>query len=514
MPQSQESEPSDCKFFSDPCPAVHTSEASVSFVPTDIFNIVSSADSPLEPPDIPIIPFGSFCDGSENISAVVASANMAERKRALLPPSYQVQQTQNGGNHIKVKEITNPVYEEQEASQHRKKLTLPLPDYESLFPQKRHGVQGQTQWDHIIAEVNQKHRDTPSQFSGKEMSVDGPEQHSTISSPQQTHTALRHYQTRPQETLKKPPSVLSREFSGRSRIEAAEVSRSSVPVPEQMGQMNAFDAQVSGDHRNTQLTGDKDPPTAKPRQRINGSQLHEQDAVATPVASFASSRTSNTSVSGTDKNGQWKENFAIFDPFPSTDILLKDPWTQLTNNQQDPFTSGGPKEQKMEDSGMTVQELNDVFGQSAHADPFADFNGVQLNRHEKGSQNQNLTPANQSNQTLKSTEALAPMSTSDHIGWARSRTNKSPPQKHQADERTLNAVGGGEDPFGTEPVSVIPPRTFSDSLQVVLEEPAEYQGESVSGGKMPLRAWVSPSEGQPVNAQNSSGSGQVLFQRR
>lgn len=514
MPQSQESEPYDGKFFSDPCPAVHTSESSVSFVPTDIFNIVSSVDSPLEPPDIQIVPFGSFCDGSKNISAVVASANMAEKKRALLPPSYQVQQTPNGGNHIKVKEINNPVYEEQETSQHRKKMTLPLPDYETLFPQKRHGVQGQTQWDHIIAEVNQKHRDTSSQFSGKEMNVDGPEQYSTISSPRQTHTALRYYQTKPQETLKKPPSASSREFSGRSRIEAAEVSQSSVPVPEQMGQMNAFDAQMSDNHRNTQLTGNKDAPTAKPRQRINGSQLHEQDAVVTPVASFASSRTSNASVSGTEKNGQWKENFAMFDPFPSSDILSNDPWTQLTNNQQDPFTSGGPKEQKMEDCGMTVQDLNDVFSQTAHVDPFADFNGVKLNRHKKDSQNQNLTPANQSNQTLKSSEALAPISTSDHIGWARSRTNESPPQKHQADEKTLNAVRGREDPFGTEPVSVIPPRTFSDSLQVVLEEPAEYQGENVSGGKMPLRAWVSPSDVQPVNAQNSSESGQVLFQRR
>ncbi|XP_063050910.1 uncharacterized protein rab11fip1a isoform X1 [Engraulis encrasicolus] len=33
---------------------------------------------------------------------------------------------------------------------------LPLPDYEILFPKKRHGVMGQTRWDHIIAEVNQR----------------------------------------------------------------------------------------------------------------------------------------------------------------------------------------------------------------------------------------------------------------------------------------------------------------------------------------------------------------------
>ncbi|KAL1269454.1 hypothetical protein QQF64_031743 [Cirrhinus molitorella] len=47
---------------------------------------------------------------------------------------------------------------------------LPLPDYETLFPKKRHGVKGQTHWDHLIAEVNQRNWD----FS-EEINVDGPE---------------------------------------------------------------------------------------------------------------------------------------------------------------------------------------------------------------------------------------------------------------------------------------------------------------------------------------------------
>lgn len=507
---------------------------------------------------------------------MLSSANMAEKKRALLPPSYQVQGTQNGGNHIKVKEINNPVYEEEETSQQRKKMTIPLPDYETLFPQKRHGVQGHTQWDHIIAEVNQKHTDTSPKFLGKEMSVDGPEQcDSTIPSPQQTNTSLRHYRTKPQETklvtsqkaapqiptktiitpdsqptpdfsqqwnqsfaqstigpnssaLQRPVNSYAsvREVSLRSRDEAEKVSQSSVPVSQQTGQMNAVDAQTSDDHRNKQLTGKKDAPTAKPRQKNNGNQLHEQDAAVTPVVSLASSLTSNTSMSGTDKNSQWTENFAVFDPFPSTD-LLKDPWTQLPNNQQDPFTGGGPKELKLEDCGMTVEDLNDVFSQTTQVDPFANFNGVKVSRHDeheedskdaslffKRTQNQNLASTNKSNQTLKSHETPAPITRSDCIRWARNRKNEFPPQKPQADEKMMNSVGGIGDPFSTEPVSVIPPRTFSDSLQVVIEEPTEYQAENGSGGKMPLRAWVSPSEVQPVSAHNSSGSGQVFFQRR
>lgn len=519
------------------------------------------------PPDIQITPLGSFSDSTKNIPSVVSSANMAEKKRALLPPSYQVQGTQNAGNHMKVKKINNPVYEEEETSQQRKKMTIPLPDYETLFPQKRHGVQGHTQWDHIIAEVNQKHMDTSPQRLRNEMSVDGPEQYdSTLSSPRQTNTALSSNRTKPQETklvtsekdapqiptktitspesqprpdssqqrsqsfahsLKGPCSsavqrpvngyASSREVLVSSREEAAKVSQAS--VPQQTGQMNAFGAQTSDDHRNTQLTARKDNPTAKPRQKINGNQLHEQG----PAVSLASSLTSNTSVSGRDNNGHWSENFAVFDPFPSTDLLLKDPWTQVTNNQ-DPFTGGGPQEQKLEDCGMTVEDLNDVFNQTTQDDPFANFNGVKLNRHDedekdhkdtslsfKRTQNQNLASTNQ---TLKSRETLASKTTSDHVGRAGNRKNESPPQKPQADEKTLNAVGGREDPFGTETFSVISPRTFSDSLQVVMEEPAEYQAENGSGGKMPLRAWVSPSEVQPVSAQNSSENGQVFFQRR
>ncbi|XP_029684870.1 rab11 family-interacting protein 1 isoform X6 [Takifugu rubripes] len=67
----------------------------------------------------------------------------------------------------------------------------------------------------------------------------------------------------------------------------------------------------------------------------------------------------------------------------------------------------------------------------------------------------------------------------------------------------------------TAKVSAVKPRTISDShQQVIMEEPMEYQSENGSSGKMPLRAWVSPSEVQPVSAQNSSGSGLMIFPRR
>lgn len=425
---------------------------------------------------------------------------MAEKKRALLPPSYQVQGTPNDGNHIKVKEINNPVYEEEEPSQQIKKTTLPLPDYETLFPQKRHGVQGHTQWDHIIAEVNQKYTDTLPKFSGKEMSVDGPEDYySTMSSPQQKNPAFRNYQTKSQDTK----LTTSQKAASQSTPQTGTPPHPQ-PTPD-----------FSQRHQiNTPLTFKKDTPTAKARQKINGNRLiQEQDSASKPVASLAGSLTSNANTSDMDKRGQWTEDFAVFDPFPSTDFLSKDPWTQLTNNHQDPFTGGGQKEQKFEDCGMTVEDLNCVFSQNKPVDEFKQDSN-QAKPSFKRVQNQSIASTTQLNKTGTSHEASTPITKPDHISLARNTKNESLSQKPQADEAILNAVGRKTNPFGTEPVSVIPPRTLSETPQVVMEENMEFQAENGSSGKMPLRAWVSPSEVQPASPQNGSGSGQVIFPRR
>lgn len=525
---------------------------------------LSSVDSTLGPPNIHITPFGSLCDSNTNISSVKSSVSMAEKKRALLPPSYQAQGTSNGGNPMKVKEINNPVYEEGETLQWIKKKTLPLPDYESLFPQRRHAVQGHTQWDHVIAEVNQKHMDTLPTFLGKEISVDGPEDNDpTMSSTQQSNPAFRYYPTKPQNTKSatsrkapsqiapqsgRPPhphptpgssqrhnqsfaqspiepslsavqrpvntSASNREsVSAKLRDETAKVLQSS--VLQQLDQMNALEARASENQINTHLTLKKNAPTAKPRQKTNGNQLtQEQDSTAEVDFSPASSLTSNTSISGTDNNCPWTENFAVFDPFPNTDLLSKDPWTQLTNNYQDPFTGGGKKEEKLEDCGMTVEDLNDIFSQNTPVDE-CKKDSTQASPSFQRLPNQTIAVTTQSNKMCKSQKTSTPITRSDHNHSAINTKNESGSQKPQADEKTLNTDGRRENSVGTERLFVIPPRTFSDShQQVIMEEPMEYQSENGSSGKMPLRAWVSPSEVQPVSAQNSSGSGLVIFPRR
>lgn len=481
---------------------------------------------------------------------------MTEKKRALLPPSYQAQGTLNGGNPMKVKEINNPAYEEGETPQQIKKNTLPLPDYESLFPQRRHAVQGHAQWDHVIAEVNQKHMDTSPNLLGKEMSVDGPEDHHpTNSSPKLSNPAFRYYPTKPQDTKSAtsrkaasqitpqsgtPPhphptpgssqwhnqgfaqsptgsnssaaqrpvyaSASSREsVSARLRDETAKVLQSS--VPQQMDQMNALEAPASENQINTHLTLKKNAPTAKPRQKTN--QLtEEQYSTAKVDLSPASS-----SMSGTDNNCPWTENFAVFDPFPSIDLLSKDPWTQLTNNDQDPFTGGGQKEEKLEDCGMSVEDLNDIFSQNTPVDE-CKKDSTEASPSFKRLPNQTIAATTQSNKMCKSPEPPTPITRSDPNRSARNTKDESGSQKPQADEKTLNTDGRRENPVGTEPLFFIPPRTSDSHQQVIMEEPMEYQSENGSSGKMPLRAWVSPSEVQPVSAQNNSGSGLMISPRR
>lgn len=452
-------------------------------------------------------------------------------------------------------------------------MSLPLPDYETLFPQKRHGVQGQTRWDHIIAEVNQRHRDIPPEFQGQEMSVDGPEEHrpSVRASLPQENPTLRHHQTQPQETklvsskktaappppkaaappysqivadsAQRPSQNTARQpalqpavpgpvntdtytgresLSGRSRDEGRKAMQ---PLPTL--RTPSQNAPTPDDQRNAQTGVNKEVPRAKPRQRISVNEpLQQEDSAVTPAVSLESSNQtlSSSSMSGTDKKGRWAQENFEFDPFPSADLLSKDPWTQVRQSQQDDFFTGSvQKEQKPEDQGMTAEDLNNIFSQEKTAYVFAGFNGGEYRKKDEDSQqasqrmrqNETLPSSTHSdNQTFKAQQAPkeeTTVNTANQGLSARTRKNESAAQKHQSDVRSQ--LNGREDPFGAEPFAVASAWTPSEPLQVVMEEP-EAQAEGLSGGKMPLRAWVSPSEIQPVSAQSSNGGGLAFVPRR
>ncbi|XP_051278078.1 rab11 family-interacting protein 1 isoform X1 [Dicentrarchus labrax] len=589
--QSLESEPADSQTPSQLCPSPATSESTLSSVPSASPDTFYNLHSSLAPPNISQSPSGSPRGSVENLSSVGSSPTMADKKkRAPLPPSQSVYGTQTGGNHVPVREINNPAYVEVDGLQQDKKLSLPLPDYETLFPQKRHGVQGQTRWDHIIAEVNQRQMVSPPEFLGPEMSVDGPEEPdpSLKSSLRQESPATRHYQKQIQETkpvsskrvaAPAPPKSVTtphprsvadssqRQSQNNAHQSLVSPNQSAVPGPVNTDASNRESLSVRSrdgarkalqppaprptsqiDQGKMQVTVNNEAPTAKPRQRVSGKEpLQQEGSAGTPAVSLNSNiqTLSNSSMSSMDKKGvQTTEDFAEFDPFPNTELVSKDPWAQPKQNQEVDylFTGNVQEEQKLEDLGMTADDLDNIFRPEKPIDPFASFNGSDSNKHNdkeqgnrekdenskqvgpafqrRNSQRRTLIPpssAHPDNKTVKSQQEPAykqekNITTANQGFSARDATNEYITPKFQAEVKTPSNLYRREDPFGAEPFTVTSASTSSDPLQVVMEEP-ESQAVGLSGGKAPLRAWVSPSDIQPVSAQNSNGGGLALTRR-
>nr|XP_029533916.1 uncharacterized protein LOC115140037 isoform X1 [Oncorhynchus nerka] len=140
----------------------------------------SNLHSSLAPAKVRRSPSKYPYSSTENLAAIGSSPNGSDKKRRdPLSPSPMEPQSHGksyagfrivsaksavaSGDPVPIKAVEGKI------------PPLPLPDYNSLFPQKRHGVQGQTRWDHIIAEVNQRQQEYVPQLIGKEMSVDGPD---------------------------------------------------------------------------------------------------------------------------------------------------------------------------------------------------------------------------------------------------------------------------------------------------------------------------------------------------
>lgn len=578
LTQSLTPESTDSLTPSQQCPSPTTPESTLSSVPSESPDTFANLHSSLAPANISCI---------DNLSSVGSSPTMADKKRrAPQPPLYPVHETQTGGNHIPVREISNPGYVEADGSQQEKKYSLPLPDYETLFPQKRHGVVGQTRWDHIIAEVSQRHREVPPELLGPEMSVDGPEEHETVhrtSLPQE-----KHHQTQPQEAKpvsskkvaapappKRAASPQPRSVPDSGQIQSQNMAQThqslmrpspsetvsplntgassgtSLPGVSRDGTRKAlqpphtaayssrpanqmdWETAPTDDQRKDPVTMNKDAPIAKPRQRVSGKEPVEDSAV-TPVVS---NRNMNSSVSNMNKTGmKTVENFVEFDPFPNSELLSDDPWAQLSQNHEadNLLTGGVQKEQKPEDRGLSPGDLNKIFSQAKMSDPFASLNGSSSNKpneyRKKEEDSKQFSPAFQRKNSQKRKQMPPSLTHSEKGSKSRQEpayqeetTNKGLPArdaanefitpKHQEDVKTQSSFHGREDPFGTEAFSAPSALTSSDTLQVVMEEPASQAG-GLSGGKTLLRAWVSPSEVQPVSAQNSSGGGLALTPRR
>lgn len=505
LSETLKSDPTDCQTSSQQCPSPPAAESTLSSAPPEPSDSFQKLHSSLAPQNRSLSnsPSGSL----ENLSSVEDSENMAEKKRKAPPPPSSVV----NGMHTGGREIHNPAYVEPDTPQQNQKKSLPLPDYETLFPQKRHGVQGHTRWDHIIAEVNQKHRNSHVELSGKEMSVDCPEEQeanlpwesSTVrqthpevpkpvssknvaapappkpeSSQRQTLNQTRSsYVSSDPSPLQKPVStdrtIMESLMSRNGARKALQPPATALQAPKPKSQIDP-DSSPQSNQRNILTSANKDAPMAKPRQRVSGKEpvLQEESEIA-PDRNTVSD--SNVNIrERTDRHTA--ENFAQFDPFPNNELLSKDPWEQTKHNHDvDNFFSANlQKEKKPEEQGMAADDLDNIFSSENTTDPFTVLNGTD---------------------SYEDTEYR----------------NKSLPAQHQTDLKTQNY--SIKDTFGADPFTIpsLSLMASSEPLPVVMEEPA---AGGLAGGKTPLRAWVSPSEGQPVSAQNSSGGGLALTQRR
>lgn len=566
LPQSLDSEPADSQNPKPLSPTTDTFESSLSSVPSEPPDILSTFHSSLATPKPNPSPPTSPGGIAENLDLLESLDSMADRtKRASLPPSNSVYATQNGGTLTPVREISNPAYVEADKAQQGKRMSVPLPDYETLFPQKRHGIQGQTRWDHIIAEVNQRHRDLPPEFSGPEMSVDGPEDQGRGVRPSPPLTQIQ--ETKPVSTKKvaAPPKPLAPPYlqpatdqrHGQNAVNKA-ITQPSQPVapatnkdtttirqspsirPEAKKALQPPSAPRPVSHSNeasvstvdqsaTRVTENNAAPRARPRQRTSGYETTQ------PIDSAVTSLNSNnqvlSSLSSTSvKSRGLQESFADVDPFPSTDLFPKDPWAQVNRNQQaeDPFRARTQKDQRIEDLGMTPDDLDNIFHQDKAMDPFAVFNGgdsreeivyrgkdkipEQAGAAFQRSRQSEMPPSTTlpNNTNLQPLKKDTPVSEANQGFSARLAKSESLPPKQNADTKTTSHVRVQDDPFGTEPFNAWSP---SYPLHVVHEEP-ESQAESFPGGKAPLRAWVSPSDVQSVSAHSSNGGGLALTLRR
>ncbi|MEQ2210302.1 hypothetical protein XENOCAPTIV_011300, partial [Xenoophorus captivus] len=530
---------SDYQSHSQPCPSPAQSESTLSIVPSECPDTFSNLHSSLAPPNVSRSPSGSPRGSTEDLSLVGSegsSATMADqRRRSPLPPLYSVHRTQPGESHVPVRDLKNPAYVEDDGSEQRQ-VSVPLPDYNTLFPQKRHGVQGQTQWDHLVSELSQKHRDSTPELMGPEMSVDGPveQPNPRLHETQENPAIGKHQVTKPVSSKKvaapapprhsssqvSPSVVVSSERQGQ-KITPHSLLRSSSPAVPLAADTTPLDEQ-----RKPQVASNKEAPTAKPRQRVSGQEPANQEE---PAAKASIQTLSNSNMSGMKKRE--RENFEQSNQFSSTERLSQDSRAQLQHDQEvDIFSGNLQREQKSEKRAGMPENSDNTFNQEKTVDPFVNLNGndsVKLSESRKKDEQSNLGhPAFQRRNSSRkkivpssvrseniflpqqepgSKEDTASPKTNQVVSARRAANAFTPPQpeSHLKQQSSL---------YGKEDLSPAEAFPSPQHLSNLLEEPPT-QAEHLSGGKPLLKAWVSPSEPHSASTQSNNGSGLGLSPR-
>ena len=290
-------------------------------------------------------------------------------------------------------------------------------------------MQGQTKWDHLIAEVHQKTRDKPERFLGEEMSVDGPEeqrpgrQHRPPSRTRQSDGAGQ----RPADRVPQPPvheakPVSSKKTPPPAKPETAPFQRPTVDYGPKQRQ-SAAHAPTAGlrpnvsalpgfvgtqtpsrevlsergrqgvgkelsavalEGRNLQPSAVpntpsqasrevkaeqavKEMPTARPRQKVVSREGEKQADV----------RVTDSVISNNPLSNKMDHKLREDEAFLRRQFVSKDSWVKSEQNTAADrlFTAKVQEEAKLEDKGMTANDFDQLFAAENLSDPFDRFYG-------------------------------------------------------------------------------------------------------------------------------------------
>uniref|UniRef100_A0A8C1RUW5 RAB11 family interacting protein 1 (class I) a n=1 Tax=Cyprinus carpio TaxID=7962 RepID=A0A8C1RUW5_CYPCA len=497
---------------------------SLSTDPFESFGMFSDLHTSLAPAKPP----RTFSESSmENLSAPKSD----KKRKAPLPPSSS-------------KTESHPDFGEEAHTQNSKdsqRPDLPLPDYETLFPKKRHGVMGQTRWDHLVAEVNQRNWD----FS-EEINVDGPERPMpnktavlrdrtsvNLNQHQRNHEAPPPAPTRHREALIPPkaaapatpePSVETNVQHGHIKESLyATVNKSgksanknlennppppvrSRHVPQEMERKSPTPDAITHQHLQSK---EKPTPAARSIQNVNSKtddvakempsiKPRQQSLVKDSVRQVQPDKQVTTKALTLENNIDEKthkgqKGSTSTDGFVEVDLLrtAENPKELHLQTSEDGLFTKGPKQMgNLEDQTSTFNKKDNKSANKATNDPFTKLSEKSMApKSEHGKQSPSFTE--QARATFQRSFSLKKKNssrqyTTEKAGTENTNLNRSVSQSSQDAEDVELTV-----------TSVAPP---------IRTDPTVVTSESSIGGKSSLRAWVSPSEAQPVALQNGSGS--------
>ncbi|XP_051510166.1 uncharacterized protein LOC127415454 isoform X1 [Myxocyprinus asiaticus] len=557
--------------------------------------IFSDLHSSLAPPKPPRSYIESPRNSMENLPGVGSATKFEKKRRAPLPPDYPGGSSGTESHHPEIGEQVH-----NQNSKDSQRPSLPLPDYESLYHKKRHGVMSQTHWEHVIAEVNQRNWDL-----SEEMNVDGPEQpmpnklailkdrtSASLNQHQRNHetpppATLRHKEALipPKATAPATPKLLVEGNVQHSHIKEpiyatvnkpghfASKNMENIPSPMVQGQHVPQETERKSHtphvvtHQpsqskerptpaaravpNVNSKADKESnddvakemPSVKPRQRtLNKDPVKqvqpEKLFITHPMTSENNQgdKPQNGAISTSTNNGpgQW-ESFSLenvdeadhsktivtkerlvaklakepkkgvikLDPFPNDNLISNDSWTLTQQNMKDdPFTEGPKKMENREDQMLlNIDDKDNLFANKGTNDPFTQIS--ENRRPPKLEPKKSPSFTDQARATFQRNFSLRKKNSS------RQNTNSGKALTEKVSlGRSVSQYSQDADDVELTVTSVAPPSRTEPTL--VTSEPPMG---GPSGGKTAVRAWVSPSEAQPVTLQGGSGSA-VLNPRR